>query len=151
MHACKLRGMKDREYSYSGSQDSVKKVHGNMPRPYRVTLKEAAANAEPWCSGSRSLQHCNKCCSPAHYRASSRATALDKNDVSRQATALCLLTETHLRPGEVFRLANCLPPYRLAYGGRRNSNTGPPWYRPLRYTCPLPDPVGGNCHTYNVG
>ena len=106
MHACKLRGMKDHEYSYSGSQDSVKKVHGNMPRPYRVTLKEAAANAEPWCSGSRSLQHCDKCCSPAHYRASSRATALDKNDVSRQATALCLLTETHLRPGEVFRLAN---------------------------------------------
>ena len=30
----------------------------------------------------------------------------------------------------------CLPPYRPAYGGQRNSNTGPSGYRPLRYSCP---------------
>jgi hypothetical protein len=40
--------------------------------------------------------------------------------------------------------------YRLAYRGRRNSDIGPPGYRPLRYTRPRPDPVGGNCHTCNV-
>jgi hypothetical protein len=44
---------------------------------------------------------------------------------------ICLLTETHIRSGEVFRLANCLPSYSPFYGGRRKSNTGPPGYRPL--------------------
>jgi hypothetical protein len=42
-----------------------------------------------------------------------------------------------------------LPPYRPAYGGRRNSNTAPPGHRPLRYTCPRPDPDVGNFHTCN--
>jgi hypothetical protein len=41
----------------------------------------------------------------------------------------------------------CLPPYR----GWQNRNTGPPGYRPLRYTRPRLHPVVGNCHTYNVG
>ena len=45
----------------------------------------------------------------------------------------------------------CLPPYRLTYGGRRNSNTGPPQYRQLRYTRLGPDTIGGNCRIYNVG
>jgi hypothetical protein len=43
-----------------------------------------------------------------------------------------------------------LPPYRPAYRGRWNSNTGPPGYRPPHYTRPRPDSVGDNCHTCNV-
>jgi hypothetical protein len=43
-----------------------------------------------------------------------------------------------------------LPPYNPTYRGRWNSNTGPPGYRPLRYTRPRPDPIGGNSHKCNV-
>jgi hypothetical protein len=59
---------------------------------------------------------------------------------------ICLLTETFVKPGQAFRLANCLPPHRKTDNRGSYSHTGPPCYSPTLSVRSGPDPLGRYCH-----
>jgi hypothetical protein len=73
------------------------------------------------------------------------------NFLSQNGRDICLLNEMQFCPVQVFRFANCLPPYRPVNIGRRYSNIGPPGNKSLNSTLARSKAPAGNWCTCNVG